>query len=85
MTYTEIVKEFDSKETRIKEAKTLLREKYKTDDILRAHQTRKFIWMILSKAKFRIADNKHYYETLKHTEYSEFFRKLIDADVRRTL
>lgn len=61
ITYAQIIQDFADKEARVREAKVILREKYKTDDILRAHQARKSLWLILSKAKFRINENKLYY------------------------
>lgn len=42
------------------------------------------MWLILSKAKFRIKEEPNYYELLKKIDYPEYYTKVIDADVRRT-
>jgi hypothetical protein len=43
------------------------------------------MWLLLSKAVFNIHDNPGYYEALRDCEYPEYYGKIIEADVRRTL
>lgn len=43
------------------------------------------MWLLCSKAEFRIRENKEYYATIRSCEYPEYYHKVVEADVRRTL
>ena len=53
--------------------------------MIRALQYHKSMWMLCSKAEFRIRENKDYYATIHGCEYPEYYQKVVEADVRRTL
>jgi hypothetical protein len=43
------------------------------------------VWLLCSRAEFRLRENRDYYKTLKTEEYPEYYHKVVEADVRRTL
>lgn len=83
--YKEICEVYSSKEALLDEAIRLLRLKYYKSDMIRAQQYHKSMWMLCSKAEFRIRENKEYYATIRSCEYPEYYHKVVEADVRRTL
>lgn len=58
---------------------------YYRGDIIRALQIHKMMWLLCSRADFRLKENREYYHTLKTSEYPEYYLKVVEADVRRTL
>ena len=85
LTFEQICAVYNSQEQKLVDAKKAIRYKYKQADIFMGHQLRKSIWLLLSKAVFRIHQHTGYYEALKHSQYPEYYSKIIEADVRRTL
>lgn len=64
----------------------MLRYKYENHEIIRTHQDHKAVWEICSTATLKKKINDHYYQVLSADDlYPEFYGKVIDADVVRTL
>jgi hypothetical protein len=83
--YKEICDLYAGREHLLEEARRLLKLKYYRGDMIRALQFHKIMWLLCSKADFRLRENREYYRTLKVSEYPEYFHKVVEADVRRTL
>lgn len=53
--------------------------------MVRAHQQHKALWLLLSGATHRMKEEPDYYTLLTYSDYPEYYRKVIEADVKRTL
>ena len=62
-----------------------MRYKYTKEEIYQSHQLRKSMWLLLSKTIFKIQEYENYYKDLLDLEYPEYYHKIIENDVKRTL
>ena len=73
-----------AKEFKIKDVKIAIRAKYRQEDVICAHKTRKAIWKLLSHTMFRQDQNPNFYQALLENNYPEYYGKVIENDVKRT-